>query len=171
LRQQQNAERHAVALQSTGVPKRLAAIREGLRVVWEGLSGKGEVSPEWDKFDAFVFEMASTWTPGHELVRINPNEPYKCNNCRWKAPRQKSTTRSGVLSVKMPDGSNCPLTVFAENIRMSYHKAYRIFSRIAAKGQVVTANDFKSNNARETTDPFASVANRLSVAPSARLTG
>ncbi|PFH12861.1 MULTISPECIES: hypothetical protein [Burkholderia] len=171
LRQEQNADRHAVALQSVGTPKRFAALREALKTVWSEMHSKGEVSPEWDKFDAFVFEMASTWVPGHELLRINPNEPYKCNNCRWKSPRKKVARREVGLSVKMSDGNLCPLTVFAEQINITYQKAYRIFSRIAATGQVVTANDFKTNNASETTDPFASVADRLSMPPSARLTG
>ncbi|WP_158683578.1 hypothetical protein [Burkholderia sp. BE12] len=171
LRQEQNAERHAVALQSTGTPKRFAALRAGLRKVWDGICVGGEVSPEWDKFDAFVFEMAATWTPGHELVRINPNAPYNGNNCRWAPPKKKFTHRSAGLFVKMSDGNSCALAVFAEQIHMSYQKAYRIFSRIAAEGRAVTANDFKNNNARETTDPFASVAGSLSVSPSARLTG
>ncbi|WP_322037966.1 hypothetical protein [Burkholderia cenocepacia] len=171
LRQEQNAERHAVALQSTGTPKRFATLRAELRKVWEGIRAEGDVSPEWDKFDAFVFEMASTWTSGNELIRKNPNAPYNGNNCRWVAPRKKFTRRGAGLFVKMSDGNCCPLAAFAVQIHMSYQKAYRIFSRIAAEGRPVTANDFKTNNASETTDHFASVAGSLSVSPSARLTG
>lgn len=39
--------------------------------------------PEWNSFDAFWGDMGDGYRDGLEIDRIDPNESYSKNNCRW----------------------------------------------------------------------------------------
>lgn len=49
---------------------------------------------EWESFKAFYDDMFPTWVSGLSLDRIDPNEDYYKDNCRWTSKQTQSLNRN-----------------------------------------------------------------------------
>jgi hypothetical protein len=62
---------------------------------YPGYGGRGiKVCKEWDSFDQFIIDMGQRPTSKHSIDRINNDEGYSKDNCRWAtAKEQANNTR------------------------------------------------------------------------------
>lgn len=57
---------------------------------YKDYGGRGiTIHPEWGKFENFLRDMGSR-PPNTSLDRINNNEGYEMNNCRWATAKQQN---------------------------------------------------------------------------------
>lgn len=83
---------------------------------WYG--GRGiSVDPDWTSFPQFLADMGER-PEGTSLDRINPNENYTANNCRWSVAttgRRRNTPMIGTQTV----------AEYATANGLKYHTAYQ----------------------------------------------
>lgn len=93
---------------------------------FDNYGGRGiKICPEWDDFSTFrewaLFNGYDENAPRGEytLDRINVDEGYNPNNCRWANMREQADNRRDTLIVHH-NGETHPLTVWAEILNINY---------------------------------------------------
>lgn len=82
-------------------------------VGWKYWGGKGiKYDPRWELFENFQKDMESTYEVGLSLDRIDNNQNYSKNNCRWIIRGQQNLNKSNLNRIKF-NGKNLLLSEWA----------------------------------------------------------
>ncbi|MDR6826475.1 hypothetical protein J2X48_000721 [Bosea sp. BE271] len=91
--------------------------------------GRGiKVCPEWQSFETFYADMGDRPSEAHSLDRVDTNEGYSRQNCRWATATQqaRNTRRNLILTV---DSESHPISVWAELTGIKYGTLISRFKR------------------------------------------
>jgi|SRR6185312_12463818 len=93
--------------------------------------GRGiSVCERWNtSFEAFWEDMGPTWAPGLSIDRINYNDNYSPENCRWVTAKEQARNRRTETIIETPAGPMC-VTEAAELYGLSRQT---LFSRLRYK--------------------------------------
>lgn len=69
-----------------------------------------DVSDEWHKFENFFADMNPRPSPAHSLDRIDNDQGYSKENCRWATREDQMGNRRGCIYIETAEGK---LTVAA----------------------------------------------------------
>lgn len=75
--------------------------------------GRG-IKIEWLTFNEFFNDMSPTYKSGLTIERINNNDNYSKNNCRWATRKEQANNRITNRLIKFR-GKKLTLTQWAEN--------------------------------------------------------
>lgn len=80
--------------------------------------GRGiSVCDRWLEYETFLKDMGKRPTKSHSLDRINNDEGYKIENCRWSLPHEQMTNRTITRFVEI-DGIKVPLATLAKRYKI-----------------------------------------------------
>jgi hypothetical protein len=105
--------------------------------------GRGiEVCPQWrDSFARFIADMGNPPTPEHTIDRIDNDDGYKPENCRWATPAQQLRNRRGNIQLTA-HGRTMTAKDWAQATGIDYQrltKTYRTEGQAAAEALVAQA--------------------------------
>lgn len=97
--------------------------------------GRGvTVCKEWCEYELFEkWSIENGYKPGLELDRIDNDNGYHPDNCRWTTARINNQNRRNTSLI---DGT--PLQPFAEAHGMTYERVHYIYHRLKKSGQEIT---------------------------------
>lgn len=73
---------------------------------YDSYGGRGiRVCNEWRSFDKFWSDMGGSWFEGAQIGRIDNDDDYFRDNCRWETPTQQQNNKRNNLIVNTPDGA------------------------------------------------------------------
>lgn len=82
--------------------------------------GRGiTVCERWHDLASFVADMAPSYAPGLELDRIDSNQPYCPENCRWATKLEQANNKRNVRLFTF-QGESLSLAQWATRIGISY---------------------------------------------------
>jgi hypothetical protein len=82
--------------------------------------GRGiTICDKWREFEGFWEDMQHGYSDGLSIDRINNNEGYKKENCRWVNQRTQINNRRNTIMCDI-DGIVAPLSVHCERLNMKY---------------------------------------------------
>lgn len=65
------------------------------------------ICDRWNKFENFLFDMGSIPTKNHSIDRINNNDGYYKENCRWATRTEQQQNKTPYpINNKLPKGDN-----------------------------------------------------------------
>lgn len=70
------------------------------------------VCERWNDFEAFLLDMGPRPSPSHSIDRIENDDGYHPDNCRWALPREQTANRRCTRLVNV-DGLDIPLSALA----------------------------------------------------------
>lgn len=93
--------------------------------------GRGiTVCSEWaNSFETFYSDMGKRPGPNFSIDRVDTNGTYSRENCRWALPVEQVRNRRSTLHLE-----GYPLAHLAEELGMSYHRAYYLLITAPSKG-------------------------------------
>lgn len=85
---------------------------------WKNYGGRGiSVHENWSSFENFWADMAPTYQPGLVLDRINNDESYSKENCRWVTYQESANNRRNTKYITTPMGT-IPLALAAKKFNI-----------------------------------------------------
>jgi len=92
--------------------------------------GKGiRVCDRWHTFENFHADMGEPPTDRHSIDRINNDQGYCLENCKWSTMREQSNNRSSFNVTVSHDGLRLNLSQWAERIDISAKVLYQRYKR------------------------------------------
>ena len=68
--------------------------RDSKNVGWKNYGGRGiKVCDRWKEFENFYTDMGEPPSEKHSIDRINVNDNYDVNNCRWATPEEQCSNK------------------------------------------------------------------------------
>ena len=104
--------------------------------------GRGiSVCPEWENdFVAFAdWANSSGYTDGLTIDRINVNEGYFPENCRWISIEEQQSNKQNTIHVQY-EGKDWCLRTLCEHIGLRYTTALSRYSRMKKRGEDITTD-------------------------------
>lgn len=92
---------------------------------WKHYGGRGiTICQRWDRFEAFLEDMGPHPGKGYSLDRIDNEQGYAPDNCRWATPREQARNcrRNTLLTLH---GVTRPLCVWEEITGITRQAIYR----------------------------------------------
>src|SRR3990167_10823418 len=108
---------------------------------YKNYGGRGISYPEkWESFVGFQKDMENIYRKGLTLERINNNQNYSLDNCRWATRKEQNNNKRSniVLSFK---GKTLPLAIWAKEIGMDFNTLRSRFYR-GMKVEDILQNSF-----------------------------
>lgn len=87
---------------------------------YSNYGGRGiKICKRWIKFENFLKDMSEV-PEGYQIDRINNNNGYYKNNCRWATPKQQARNRNN-NNLKTLNGKTQCLAAWAEECNISFN--------------------------------------------------
>ena len=91
---------------------------------YEDYGGRGiAVCDRWQKFENFIADMGMKPTPEHSIDRIDNNNGYSPENCRWAIRKQQQNNTRSNRIVEI-GGERLPLTIWCERLGINRNTVY-----------------------------------------------
>ena len=105
---------------------------------YKNYGGRGVSYPDkWESFTGFKQDMGESYKKGLTLERIDNNQNYSINNCRWATRKEQANNKRSniVLTFK---GETYPLAIWAEKLSMKFDTLRSRFYRGMKTEEILT---------------------------------
>lgn len=88
---------------------------------YKDYGGRGiRVCERWQDFSAFLEDMGERPSLKHTLDRVDVDDHYYKENCRWASPEEQQLNKRGTIFVEY-QGQRVPLRTLATSLGVPYH--------------------------------------------------